>query len=96
MKIKAAFNLLKNYIDTYTEQHCWESYSKEIWINDILYGLGLSLGTKKHEANTRDNGTEENVYRFANGFNKFKLELIEMFDKEGLIDKYLKEKEDKS
>jgi len=48
---------LRNYVNSYDEQHGYQDYSEKTWINDILYGLGVSLSDE---------------YRLAIGFEKFK------------------------
>ena len=53
---------LQKYVGTYHKQHGYENYRDEMYIDDILYGLGKSL-------------SEE--YEYANGFQKFRRFLIE-------------------
>jgi hypothetical protein len=61
---------LMYYINTYPDQPGYEEYNNETFINDILYGLGVSI-------------SEE--YRFATGATKFKELLIKQFKEEGII-----------
>ena len=59
--IEKALTYLKDYVNTYDMQHGYQSFSEETWINDILYGLGLSLSDE---------------YKFSEGFEKFKERLL--------------------
>lgn len=59
-KIVAALQL---YVATYTEQDSYEDYSDRCYIEDILYGLGLSLNHRDHYG--------------ASGFDRFKAVLRE-------------------
>jgi hypothetical protein len=61
-KIKKAVEYLKNYINTYDTQLGYMDYSDECFIDDILYGLGVSLDAKNHS--------------FAGGFMAFKMKLL--------------------
>ncbi len=58
---------LQKYIATYDNQQGYEDYSDELFIEDILYGLGAALGEE---------------YKFALGFEKFKDLLRNKFEKE--------------
>jgi hypothetical protein len=59
---KNAVEILKIYIDTYDSQKGYEDYSTQIYIDDILYGLAISLS---------------NEYTYAPGFEQFKKDLQE-------------------
>lgn len=48
---------LQKYWDTYHEQHGYENYKLETFLEDALYGVGMAVDDK---------------YRFANGFDRFK------------------------
>ena len=52
---------LEDYICTYSSQPTYEDFSDEVFIDDILYGLGKSLGDE---------------YQFATGFSGFKEKLL--------------------
>lgn len=92
MNIKAAYKYLFHYLFTYPKQKSWETYGRETWVNDVLYGLGVSLGHTDEESSKDIDG---NPYRYASGFDNFKMELLEQFDNEGLLEKYLEEKNSK-
>ena len=66
-KLKSAVKYLQKYMDTYPVQVGYEAYSKETFIDDILYGLGCSLDKK---------------YMFAQGYDLFKKELIKHLTKD--------------
>jgi hypothetical protein len=61
----------QKYMSTYHNQEGYKDYSDECYIADVLYGLGVSLSDD---------------YRFAQGFKKFKKDLIKLID-EGAIEK---------
>lgn len=63
--IEAAVEDMQKYWATYNEQVGWKDYDQEMFLNDALYGVGISLNRK---------------YRFANGFDKFKVFLYNRFD----------------
>lgn len=52
---------LQKYIETYSSQPTYEEFSDEVFIDDIVYGLGVAL-------------SEE--YKFAPGFSDFKEVLL--------------------
>lgn len=54
----------QKYVATYHEQHGYENYSDEMFIDDIIYGLGAALNED---------------YKFAQGFEEFKVKLIKHF-----------------
>lgn len=57
-RVQRAIACLKNYMDTYDRQVGYLDYSDDTIINDVLYGLGVALGGKKH--------------MFADGFARWK------------------------
>lgn len=52
---------MQEYIDTYSSQRGYERHSDETFVNDMLYGIGISI-------NKQDFG-------FAGGFRRFKEKL---------------------
>ena len=56
-KMKAAVAYMQEYVATYSNQPGFESYTEETYIDDILYGLGVSLDKKN---------------KWAGGFENFK------------------------
>lgn len=52
---------LQKYVSTYDQQHGYENYSDETFIEDILYGIGKALDEK---------------FEMAPGFQKFKEEVL--------------------
>jgi hypothetical protein len=65
--IKSSVNHFQKYVGTYRDQAYWETYPIETYINDMLYGLGISIDRK---------------YRFAGGYEKFKKYLLKNYLKE--------------
>lgn len=59
---------LQRYMETYDQQHGYENYTDRTLINDVLYGLGVALNPNEHQ--------------FANGFDKWKMELIDFLKEE--------------
>lgn len=59
--IVAAVAYLTNYMATYDQQFGYADYSEQTYIDDVLYGLGASLGDQ---------------YRWAGGFDAFKKRLM--------------------
>ena len=57
-KMKAAVAYLQKYVATYSSQCGFESYSEETYIDDILYGLGVSLDKKNEWAGGFENFKE--------------------------------------
>lgn len=55
-------DFLTDYWSTYMAQHGAGKYSKETLFNDMLYGVGAAMGDH---------------YRFANGYDQFKKDLLE-------------------
>lgn len=60
--IEKALEFMEIYISTYRNQPCYSFHNEATWINDILYGLGVSVSDE---------------YRFAQGFHQFKEKLKE-------------------
>lgn len=60
--IEEVISYLQQYIDTYSEQEHYTSYSERIVIDDMLYGLGVALYGEKA--------------KFANGYRWFKREVL--------------------
>ena len=56
-RITEAVKYLQEYMNTYHLQFQYADYSDETYIEDVLYGLGVSLSKE---------------YQFAGGFRKFK------------------------
>lgn len=61
--IEPALKYLEDYIVTYKNQKGYKKYDEFTWINDILYGLGVSMDSDK--------------YKWADGFYLFKKDLME-------------------
>jgi len=60
--MRKALDSLKEYVDTYDQQSDWERYRLETYVNDVLYGLGISISDE---------------FRYADGFDRFKQVLRE-------------------
>lgn len=58
---------LQHYMDTYDEQLHYEDYEDETYIDDVLYGLGISM--------------EPEVYKYRSGFDLFKEKLLNHLSK---------------
>jgi len=56
---------LQGYVKTYSNQPGYEDYADEMFINDMLYGIGIALDAK---------------YEFGNGHTLFKELLKEHLD----------------
>ena len=56
-RIQKAVAYMQGYMSTYTNQTDYQRVSDRVWIDDVLYGLGASLGKE---------------YEFRDGFDKFK------------------------
>lgn len=65
--IKSAVVYLKEYVGTYDTQVGYEQYSIAILINDMLYGLGVSLDKK---------------YQYHPGYLRFRKELARFLEEE--------------
>lgn len=71
-RVKKIVEKFKKYVDTYPEE-MYLNYSEEIIVDDILYGLGISLDFEE--------------YSFAQGYIKFKKRLLEKLKKDpNLVD----------
>ena len=66
--IEKAVKYLSDYITTYTKQSQYKNYDVKTYIDDILYGLGVSIN--------------EDEFSFASGFKKFKNELRQHLDRQ--------------
>ena len=55
--MEKALEFQKEYIETYPDQFDWKNYSAKTYINDMLYGIGASIGEE---------------FRYADGFDRFK------------------------
>lgn len=53
---------MRNYMNTYADQPEYENYTTNTYLEDMLYGIGVSLSDK---------------YSFAGGSRRFKSELLE-------------------
>lgn len=65
-RIESAVAYLREFMNTYDQQQGYSDYSDETYINDVLYGLGVSLSKE---------------YQFAGGFRKFRALLKEHLEK---------------
>lgn len=65
--MEKAVEHLQEYMNTYTNQFGYREYDAKTLINDVLYGLAVSIN--------------ENEYRFADGFTRFKEDLLEFLTK---------------
>ena len=54
---------LENYVTTYKEQKYWLEYDETIFLDDMLYGIGIALDVDK--------------YKMADGYENFLLFLME-------------------
>lgn len=64
--IESAVDYMQKYWGTYKKQYGWKNYSREMFLNDAIFGLGVSLDPIK--------------YRNADGFEKFKIFLYRRFE----------------
>jgi hypothetical protein len=55
----------EKYVVTYKSQANYENYSYETFINDMIYGIGLTINPE--------------IYMWAEGYESFKIDLIEFF-----------------
>lgn len=60
--IGEAADYLTEYWATYRSQNNYESYCVETFMNDALYGIGIAM---------------DDSYKFGNGYDRFKKDLIE-------------------
>jgi hypothetical protein len=65
-RMERAVKYMQDFMNTYTQQQGYGDYSDETYINDVLYGLGVSLSKE---------------YEFAGGFRKFRALLREHIEK---------------
>ncbi len=66
--IEEAVKVLQSYINTYPHQAGYKGYALSTYIDDILYGLAISINPDR--------------YSFTNGYHKFKLELKEYLEEQ--------------
>ena len=66
--IKDAVAYLQHYMQTYSDQKFYETYQTKTYIDDVLYGLGVSLN--------------KNEYEGVSGYDRFKERLRVMLDTE--------------
>lgn len=62
-RLLPALNRLRRYLADYEDQTYFHEYTDEVFIKDVLYGLGIAL--------------EPQVYNMADGFEKFCRRLAE-------------------
>lgn len=62
----------KKYVNTYTNQEGYSSYSDATFILDMLYGIGIAIDKKKY---CMADGFQDFKERFARYLNTRKLEL---------------------
>ena len=65
--VKDAIKYLQPYISSYHKQQGYQDYSIETYINDVLYGLGVSISGR---------------YEGAPGFRKFQERLLKQLEGE--------------
>lgn len=63
--MKEAVDYLADFMGTYADQTGFEGYTTTTYLNDVLYGLGVSLDDK---------------YKYASGFTQFKKDLGEFLN----------------
>jgi hypothetical protein len=62
-RMRLMVQYLQRYMETYDQQIGYENYRDSIFIDDVLYGLGVALNPKEHQ--------------FSDGFDVWKKKLIE-------------------
>lgn len=67
-KMAAVVDSMQEYVATYDRQVGYTDYSDEIFIDDMLYGIGIALDRDK--------------YSFADGYRSFKEELLKHLNKD--------------
>ncbi len=60
--IEEALKYFNHYVTTYENQYHWQRYQIETWLDDIIYGLGVSIDPSK--------------FKYNDGFCKFKKLLV--------------------
>ncbi len=65
--VEDAVKKLQGFMAAYDKQPNYKDYTPGIYLNDILYGLGISMNPN---------------YRNANGFRDFKRDLVEHLKRE--------------
>lgn len=72
-RMRAVVARFQKYVSTYSEQSHYEDYSDRIFLDDMLYGIGLALS----EGTAKDNSG-------AGGYERFKVELRRHLNGEGV------------
>jgi len=67
--IPESVDYLTKYMGTYKNQSGYEGYDPKTYIDDVLYGLGMSINP--------------DMFRWNDGFKKFKVFLQEYLEKNG-------------
>lgn len=57
-RMKMIVEDFQNYVKTYSEQVAYQSYSDEVFLDDMLYGLGIAIGDEE--------------FRYLNGYKHWK------------------------
>ena len=68
-RMKKAVEYLQEYMRTYDQQEGYQDYRIETYIDDVVYGLGISISGR---------------YRGASGFRDFEKFLLKHLEKERL------------
>lgn len=63
LRMRAAVAEFQNYVRTYTKQKHYDTYTDSIFMDDMLYGIGIALN--------------EGDYAFSEGYERFKAKLRE-------------------
>lgn len=71
-QIEQAIDYLQRYMNTYTDQPYYTEYSRDIVLDDILYGLGIALGGER--------------FKYARGYDAWKRLLHERLRDDKSID----------
>jgi len=66
----------QNYVETYTDNQTVTEFPDEVFIEDMLYGMGVSMSTD---------------YQFNTGFNKFKEMLLKRLLEDPALKLHMKE-----
>lgn len=70
-QIRNAVKSLTEYMQNYTKQEHYEDYTETIFIDDVLYGLGISLHPE--------------IYREGRGYEEFKKRLRNHLDRNSAL-----------
>ncbi len=63
-RMRAMLESFENYVVTYRSQEGWEDYSDKMFLDDMLYGLGIAMEDSDEQ------------YTWGNGFQRFKEYLL--------------------